>query len=154
MIYAQSKGTFYVHLEDDVITKPNFIATMRSFAVNQTGDGKPWFIINFSRFGSIGKMFQAADLPILIQYLIMFYNDRPCDYLLDLFLNTKACSNLCQTQCLKEKEAIEIDYKPSLFQHMGTYSSLKGNNNGTFHLVKVSRSYLDTFRILFGYLPG
>ena len=145
MRYAQSKGKFYVQLEDDVITKPNFIATMRSFAVNQTRDGKPWFLINFCKLGFIGKMFQAADLPILIQYLIMFYNDRPCDWLLDLFLKTKACSNLCQTQCSKEKEAIEINYTPSLFQHMGTYSSRKGNNNGTkgiYNRLPLIMSYL------------
>lgn len=32
------------------------------------------------------------DLSVLIQYLIMFYNDQPVDWLLDGIVETKACN--------------------------------------------------------------
>ena len=35
MMYAQGRGIFYVQLEDDIITKPNFVAIMREFALNK-----------------------------------------------------------------------------------------------------------------------
>ena len=36
MMYAQWRGTFYVQLEDDILTKPYFVATMR----DKTGVGQ------------------------------------------------------------------------------------------------------------------
>ena len=33
MMYAQWRGTYYVQLEDDILTKANFLATMRDFAL-------------------------------------------------------------------------------------------------------------------------
>ena len=35
MMYAQSRGTFYVQLEDDVISKPGFLSTMKTAATNK-----------------------------------------------------------------------------------------------------------------------
>ena len=93
MMYAQKRGRFYVQLEDDIYTKPNFIATMRGFAVKQTMEQKTWFMINFCQLGFIGKMFASANLPLLIQFLLTFYNDKPGDWLLDNFLTTKGIYN-------------------------------------------------------------
>ena len=41
MMYAQWRGTFYVQLEDDILTKPYFIATMRDFALEKTAAHEP-----------------------------------------------------------------------------------------------------------------
>ena len=35
-------------------------------------------------------------------------------------------------QCLKEILSLRIDYKPSLFQHIGKHSSLKGTERNIF----------------------
>lgn len=40
----------------------------------------------------LGKMMRCSDLPWLIQFIVMFYNDKPGDWLLDGMMETKACN--------------------------------------------------------------
>lgn len=40
----------------------------------------------------VGKMFKSAELPWLIQFFQMFYNDKPGDWLLDHLIFTKVCN--------------------------------------------------------------
>lgn len=54
MSYAQSKGTFFVLLEDDVVAKKNFITAMKSFASENDIMNKNWFILDFCHLGFIG----------------------------------------------------------------------------------------------------
>lgn len=56
MTYCQPKGSFYVQLEDDVVTIPRFHATIKETALQKTTDGKQWFILNFCSLGFIGKI--------------------------------------------------------------------------------------------------
>lgn len=37
-------------------------------------------------------MFKSAELPWLITFFQMFYNDKPVDWLLDHLLYTKVCN--------------------------------------------------------------
>lgn len=37
-------------------------------------------------------MIRCSDLPWLIQFIVMFYNDKPGDWLLDGMIETKACN--------------------------------------------------------------
>ena len=39
-----------------------------------------------------GKMFKCVELPWLVQFFLMFYNDKPVDWLLDHIIHTKTCS--------------------------------------------------------------
>lgn len=92
-------------------------------------------------------MFKSAELPWLITFFQMFYNDKPVDWLLEHLIYTKVCNwekdmvshargftvdvNLfkCsypQKHCKYEKAKLWLHYKPSLFQHIGMTSSLKG----------------------------
>ena len=48
-------------------------------------------MIDFCQLGFIGKMFKTLDLPMLVQFLVMFYNDKPGDWLLDHIVETKMC---------------------------------------------------------------
>ena len=100
---------------------------MRDFALGKIAAHEPWFLIDFCQLGFIGKMFSTSSLPLLIQFLLSFYNDKPGDWLLDNVIQTKVCK-LDQDfkKCQKEKQSLWIHYKPSLFQHIGTHSSLKG----------------------------
>jgi len=127
MMYAKSRGTFYVQMEDDVLTKKGFVSTMKHFALEKIAAKQPWLVIDFCQLGFIGKMFKGLELPWLIQFFLMFYNDKPVDWLLDNMIQTKVCKLDQDTKkCKKEKEKLWIHYKPSLFQHIGTHSSLKG----------------------------
>jgi hypothetical protein len=40
----------------------------------------------------IGKMFKSAELPWLITFFQMFYNDKPVDWLLEHLIYTKVCN--------------------------------------------------------------
>lgn len=37
-------------------------------------------------------MFKSAELPWLITFFQMFYNDKPVDWLLDYLIDTKVCN--------------------------------------------------------------
>lgn len=127
MMYAQPKGMFYVQLEDDILTKPGYLSTMKKFALDKTSSKQDWFILDFCQLGFIGKMFKCAQLPMLVQFFIMFHNDKPVDWLLDHLIQTRVCSLDKDTKnCRKAKDALWIHYKPSIFQHIGTHSSLRG----------------------------
>jgi len=127
MMYAQSKATFYVQLEDDVLTKNGYIGIMRNTALERISKKQDFFLLDFCQLGFIGKMFRSTDLPWLVQFFIMFYNDQPVDWLLENILRSKVCKlDQDLKKCKKEKDKLWIHYKPSLFQHIGTHSSLKG----------------------------
>ncbi|XP_041317720.1 alpha-1,3-mannosyl-glycoprotein 4-beta-N-acetylglucosaminyltransferase-like protein MGAT4D [Pyrgilauda ruficollis] len=124
MLYAQPKGTFYLQLEDDIIAKPDFIESIKSFAAQQSQD---WMVLEFSQLGFIGKLFKSEDLPLIVDFFLMFYKDKPIDWLIDHLLWVKVCNpEKDATHCEKEKSKLRIRAKPSLFQHMGIFSSLAG----------------------------
>ncbi|NWT00720.1 MGT4B acetylglucosaminyltransferase, partial [Mionectes macconnelli] len=124
MLYAQPKGTLYLQLEDDIIAKPDYIASIKSFVAQQSQD---WMILEFSQLGFIGKLFKSEDLPLVVEFFLMFYKDKPIDWLMDHLLWVKVCNpEKDATDCEQEKSKLRIRAKPSLFQHMGIYSSLAG----------------------------
>ncbi|EMP24683.1 Alpha-1,3-mannosyl-glycoprotein 4-beta-N-acetylglucosaminyltransferase B [Chelonia mydas] len=90
MMYAQSKGIYYVQLEDDIVAKPNYLSTMKNFALQQPSE--EWMILEFSQLGFIGKMFKSLDLSLIVEFILMFYKDKPIDWLLDHILWVKVCN--------------------------------------------------------------
>ncbi|XP_050817520.1 alpha-1,3-mannosyl-glycoprotein 4-beta-N-acetylglucosaminyltransferase B isoform X1 [Gopherus flavomarginatus] len=125
MMYAQSKGIYYVQLEDDIVAKPNYLNTMKNFALQQPSE--EWMILEFSQLGFIGKMFKSLDLSLIVEFILMFYKDKPIDWLLDHILWVKVCNPEKDAKhCDRQKANLRIRFKPSLFQHVGTHSSLAG----------------------------
>uniref|UniRef100_A0A3B3SS09 Zgc:154054 n=1 Tax=Paramormyrops kingsleyae TaxID=1676925 RepID=A0A3B3SS09_9TELE len=125
MLYAQSKGSYYVQLEDDIVAKLGYSTTMKNFVSQQTS--QDWLVLEFSQLGFIGKMFRASDIPVLVDFILMFYKDKPIDWLLDHFLWVKVCNPEKDVMhCNREKDSVKRQYKPSLFQHVGLHSSLPG----------------------------
>ncbi|XP_062609322.1 alpha-1,3-mannosyl-glycoprotein 4-beta-N-acetylglucosaminyltransferase B-like [Saccostrea cucullata] len=125
MMYARSKAIYYVQLEDDVISKPGYFTIMKTFAEQQSST--TWILLEFSTLGFIGKMFKSKDLPVVVEFFLMFYQDKPIDWLLDYFLAVKVCNpEKDHKHCSRMKGEMRRRYKPSLFQHVGTHSSLKG----------------------------
>lgn len=56
MSYAETKGTFYIQLEDDILAKKNFISTMKSFALQKISMKQNWFVLDFCQLGFIGNL--------------------------------------------------------------------------------------------------
>ena len=87
-----------------------------------------WFVIEFCELGFIGKLFRAKDLNTLINYFLLFYKYKPVDWLIEDILRNMKCSSLISTiQCEALMKTIKVRHVPSLFQHIGGYSSLEGN---------------------------
>jgi len=125
MMYAQSRAVFYVQMEDDVIATPGYTSTIKSFALQQSTNA--WFMLEFSALGFIGKLFHSYDLSILIEFFLIFYKEKPNDWLLDHVFWVKVCNpEKDNKHCNREKQKLRIKFKPSLFQHVGKESSLKG----------------------------
>lgn len=55
MMYCQQKGTYYVQLEDDIISKPSYLMKMESFATNSALVNQDWLILDFCSLGFIGN---------------------------------------------------------------------------------------------------
>uniref|UniRef100_A0A8C9VX99 Alpha-1,3-mannosyl-glycoprotein 4-beta-N-acetylglucosaminyltransferase A n=1 Tax=Scleropages formosus TaxID=113540 RepID=A0A8C9VX99_SCLFO len=125
MMYAVNKGVYYVQLEDDIVAKPNYFATMKNFALQLASED--WMILEFSQLGFIGKMFQAPDLNLIVEFIFMFYKEKPIDWLLDHILWVKVCNPEKDAKhCERQKSSLRVRFRPSLFQHVGLHSSLAG----------------------------
>uniref|UniRef100_A0A8C4PEZ8 Alpha-1,3-mannosyl-glycoprotein 4-beta-N-acetylglucosaminyltransferase A n=1 Tax=Equus asinus TaxID=9793 RepID=A0A8C4PEZ8_EQUAS len=125
MMYAQEKGVYYLQLEDDIIVKQNYFNTIKNFALQLSSE--EWMILEFSQLGFIGKMFQAPDLTLIVEFIFMFYKEKPIDWLLDHILWVKVCNPEKDAKhCDRQKANLRIRFRPSLFQHVGLHSSLTG----------------------------
>ncbi|CAB1325532.1 unnamed protein product, partial [Coregonus sp. 'balchen'] len=73
------------------------------------------------------KMFKSLDLSLIVEFMLMFYKDKPIDWLLDHIMWVKVCNPEKDAKhCDRQKANLRIRFKPSLFQHVGTHSSLAG----------------------------
>uniref|UniRef100_A0A8C2R3E5 MGAT4 conserved region domain-containing protein n=1 Tax=Capra hircus TaxID=9925 RepID=A0A8C2R3E5_CAPHI len=95
---------YYVMLEDDVRCSKNFLTAIKKVIASL--EGTYWVTLEFSKLGYIGKLYHSHDLPRLAHFLLMFYQEMPCDWLLTHFRSLLAQKN-----------------------HMGYYSSYKGTEN-------------------------
>eukprot|EP00063_Salmo_salar_P011641 XP_013986476.1 PREDICTED: alpha-1,3-mannosyl-glycoprotein 4-beta-N-acetylglucosaminyltransferase B-like [Salmo salar] len=72
-------------------------------------------------------MFKSVDLSLIVEFMLMFYKDKPIDWLLDHIMWVKVCNPEKDAKhCDRQKANLRIRFKPSLFQHVGTHSSLAG----------------------------
>jgi len=84
-------------------------------------------MLEFSSLGFIGKCFRDADLKGLANFVMLFYKEKPVDWLLENYLSTKVCSpEKSDKECATSKHKIKRTKKPSQFQHVGKHSSLNG----------------------------
>lgn len=112
--FSARLSTYYIMLEDDVSCSKGFLSSIQSH-VSSTGSSS-WVTLEFSKLGYIGKLYHSRDLSRLGHFLFLFYQEMPCDFLLSHF----------RTLLMQDKV---IRFRPSLFQHMGTYSSFQGTFN-------------------------
>ncbi|XP_076022431.1 alpha-1,3-mannosyl-glycoprotein 4-beta-N-acetylglucosaminyltransferase C-like isoform X2 [Genypterus blacodes] len=114
--YSISLGQYYLQIEDDISSSKNFLTVIRRRVGEQNAKPAVWAMLEFSNLGYIGKLYKSTHLPLLARFLFLFYQEMPCDWLMSHF-----------RVLLTQKET--IIFKPSLFQHMGTYSSFQGKHN-------------------------
>ncbi|KAM4834253.1 alpha-1,3-mannosyl-glycoprotein 4-beta-N-acetylglucosaminyltransferase-like protein MGAT4D isoform 2-T2 [Thomomys bottae] len=127
MLYAQPKAMYYLQLEDDIIAKRMFFKEMANYVHNTAPNN--WFLIEFTDVGFIGKLFRSEDLPSFVHFFLMFYQVKPIDLLLEDIFVVKLCETKeSYEDCKQRQHEIRIQYKPSLFQHVGIHSSFPGRN--------------------------
>lgn len=114
--YSAGFSQYYLQLEDDVSSARNFFTTIKRRIEEQDAKKNTWTMLEFSSLGYIGKLYKTADLPQLSRFLYIFYQEMPCDWLMTHF-------RVVMTQKLP------IIFKPSLFQHEGSFSSFEGTYN-------------------------
>ena len=125
MMYAQKRGQYYLQLEDDIVATNDYLHKIEGFVNRQ--QQKKWFMLEFCRLGFIGKLFHVDDLSNLVEFFLMFYKVKPNDWLLDHYINVLVCSpEKGVKECNAAKKKVRIVSQPSLFQHVGKHSSLKG----------------------------
>ncbi|KAM6458213.1 alpha-1,6-mannosyl-glycoprotein 4-beta-N-acetylglucosaminyltransferase-like isoform 1-T2 [Liasis olivaceus] len=112
--FAANLSTYYLMIEDDVRCSKYFFTVIRKNLASRKGTS--WVTLEFSKLGYIAKLYHSSDLPRLARFLMLFYQEMPCDW---LFVHFRLL--------LTQKE--EIRFKPSLFQHIGRYSSFQGTLN-------------------------
>ncbi|XP_024918975.1 alpha-1,3-mannosyl-glycoprotein 4-beta-N-acetylglucosaminyltransferase B isoform X2 [Cynoglossus semilaevis] len=125
MMYSKDRGAYYVQLEDDIVAKEDYYQQMKTYVTQEAS--KPWLYLEFSQLGFIGKLFRTRDLPVIVDFFLMFHKDKPIDWLLDYMLWVKVCHpEKDVAHCDQQRAQLRQRYKPSLFQHMGLHSSLSG----------------------------
>ncbi|GBN30510.1 Alpha-1,3-mannosyl-glycoprotein 4-beta-N-acetylglucosaminyltransferase C [Araneus ventricosus] len=113
LTYSQNLSEYFLILEDDVVTTPHFVTSIRKF-VQEKGNSD-WVSLTFSSFFIIGRLFRNQDLNKLREFLILFHFEKPVDLLIMQFLDLLVPSKTIVTRRI-----------PGLFQHIGLFSSLEG----------------------------
>ena len=108
--YSVDISQYYLQLEDDVIATPNYVQSVREYI--EVNKDAHWVSLEFSELGFIGKLFRSSSMQRLAQFALFFFDEQPIDYLFKYF-------NLLHAQ---QKSFLRA---PSIFQHIGTHSSLK-----------------------------
>ncbi|KAI4579390.1 hypothetical protein MJT46_000758 [Ovis ammon polii x Ovis aries] len=114
MNFATNHSDYFLMIEDDVKCVPGFVTQIATTV--SAWENKPWVTLEFSPLGFTGKLFRTKDLPCFVNFLLLFYQEMPCDSLLSHF------HDLLMQQT-------PVQFLPSLFQHMGNYSSSEGKFN-------------------------
>ena len=119
LLYVSTKSGFYLHLEDDLDPIDNFLYHIEIFrkeirVVN-------WIMLEYSTLGFMGKMFHMQHVPKLLNLIFQEMNENTTgEELIDKFI-TSFCTR--KQTCAHEMNKLRLLHRPSLFQHIGHYSS-------------------------------
>ena len=108
MHYAKNLSSYFLRLEDDVTAVKNWVDKAQMFVKEQK---ITWAMIDLGGSGIVGNLFQHKHLEKLIEYLCLFYDKMPADFLCSHF--TKL---MVRTKVPRKK----------LFLHKGAISTLEG----------------------------
>ena len=108
MHYAKNLSSYFILLEDDVTATKNWVKRAQGFVKAQS---IPWAMIDLEGSGARGKLFQQEHLEKLAEFLCLFYDTMPVDFLYEQFTR------------LMVRERIPAK---RLFRHKGAISTLDG----------------------------
>ena len=111
--YCKDMGEYFVQLEDDIIAVDGFIQKMKLFI--KKNEKKKWSVLEFIARGFIGMTYKAENLESLSKFVRYFFWVQPVDLLF-----------LVYNEIFLHKSAMEFCIKKTIFKHVGTISSLKG----------------------------
>jgi hypothetical protein len=110
MTYSQPMSKYYLQLEDDVKATENYICKLKDFIT--LNERETWLFLRLSTLGFIGLLFRNSDLPKVSEFLLVLFDEKPCDLLINDLRVIKG-------------QIKDLVISPSLFQHMGLVSSLE-----------------------------
>jgi alpha-1,3-mannosylglycoprotein beta-1,4-N-acetylglucosaminyltransferase A/B len=129
MSYVREKSEYFLMVQDDVVSKQNYFSDIKDFLENSNEQTlkNPWKILKISKAGAVATLYRSSDLTDIVAFLNIFYNDKPVDWLIEEFLNTKFCIPQSKADdCEKIKSKIRLTKSSQVFMHVGRISSLKG----------------------------
>jgi alpha-1,3-mannosylglycoprotein beta-1,4-N-acetylglucosaminyltransferase C len=112
--YSQNLSKYHLQIEDDVIPARNYVQAIKQYI--RDVDREFWVTLEFSGLGYIGKLHKSMELPSISLFYMMFYFEKPVDWLLFDYMGMRV-----QPKRLRRPQA--------LFQHIGSVSSLHGTKN-------------------------
>jgi alpha-1,3-mannosylglycoprotein beta-1,4-N-acetylglucosaminyltransferase A/B len=128
MTYARLSrfsSRFYLQIEDDVLSAPGNKGLIFTYLSNlgyvneilKYANSNPKFLtIDYASLGFIGKLFHIYDLHLFINSILMFYRDKPVDWILDQYFYSRFCSPE-KNGCVNRINGVHrFHRKPSLFQ--------------------------------------
>ena len=99
--WADGKSEFFLQLEDDIIAQHGFLSFIEK---SQLSESDPWFVLEFSTLGFIGKLFRTENLKLLTEYVMVLYKSKPVDWLMEEFVQSFRCTRGMEWEkCLKQQ---------------------------------------------------
>ncbi|XP_064635601.1 alpha-1,3-mannosyl-glycoprotein 4-beta-N-acetylglucosaminyltransferase C-like isoform X2 [Lineus longissimus] len=112
--YCQNLSRFHLQVEDDVIPARHYVQAIKQYILEVRQ--QTWSTLEFSGLGYIGKLHKSEELPSIALFYMMFYFEKPVDWLLFDYMGMR----------VQPKRLIR---PKALFQHKGVVSSLDGKKN-------------------------
>ncbi len=111
--HCVGKAPYYLHLDDDVLCAKDFdkkvLADIERFPTSS------WSSMQFGDLGTIGILLKDQDLPRVADFLCLFFDELPSDWIMEYFY------------AMRRRQGREfIQPKRLLFKHIGHHSSLPG----------------------------
>ena len=103
MHYAKNLSSYFILLEDDITATKNWVKRAQGFVKAQS---KPWAMIDLEGSGTRGKLFQHEHLEKLAEYLCLFYDKMPVDYLCSEFTRLMVRNRIPTKKLFRHKGAI------------------------------------------------
>mmetsp|Transcript_73271 Transcript_73271/g.85113 ORF Transcript_73271/g.85113 Transcript_73271/m.85113 type:complete len:520 (-) Transcript_73271:59-1618(-) len=119
--------SYFLMMEDDIIASKHFAKRLRSWVDQKMLRNTEWSMLSFYNpwpvvdmqqlppknfYGVIGQLFRTHDLPVIVEFLRLNFDESPLDWLF--------------VDYLKKFGGSIVVHTPSLFQHQGSISSLPG----------------------------
>ncbi len=115
-------------MEDDVLAPQNYFQKIKQFIEQSDKTDPSWIILNFEQY-SRGILWKSQYVPDIVDFIQIFYQDKPVDWLIYNFIDLKTCDKSVSLEnngvC---KDKFSRHYKGFLFTHIGKMSSLEIKN--------------------------